>query len=306
MTAPAEDWLVRSLMFVPAHAPSKLARALESEADALVLDLEDSVEPAAKAEARRLAAQFVAEHRPRRDRPRLYVRVNGLDSGLTQDDLAAMAPARPDGLMLPKPRSGACVSAFAQAVEAEERRISIPAGAVRIIAIATETPGSLLAMGSFVGCDPRLAGLAWGAEDLSAALGASAYRDEQGGFTAPYALARSLCLLAARAGRVPAIDGVYVDFRDLDGLDREAREAARDGFSAKLAIHPAQAPVINRAFTPSAEAVETAKAIVEAFAAQGDPGVISWRGRMLDRPHLEKAKQTLARTALFAGRSASG
>lgn len=160
MATRIEERGVRSLLFVPAHAPSKLMRALESGADALILDLEDSVEPTAKAEARRLAAQFLAEHAPRKNRPLLYVRVNGLDSGLTAADLAAVVPGAPDGLMLPKPRSGACVAAFAQAIEAEERRASLSVGGLRIIAIATETPEALLSMGSFVACDPRLAGLA--------------------------------------------------------------------------------------------------------------------------------------------------
>jgi citrate lyase subunit beta / citryl-CoA lyase len=303
MTARPEDWLIRSLLFVPAHSPSKLAHALESEADALILDLEDSVEPAAKEEARRLAALFLKTNGARPNRPRLYVRVNGLDSGLINEDLAAIAPCAPDGLVFPKPRSGSCVTAFAQAIEAEERRASTPLGSTRIIAISTETPQALLTMGSFVDCSPRLTGLAWGAEDLSLALNAAVCRDDAGALTAPYFLARCLCLITAHAAHTLAIDGVYVNFRDLEGLDREAREAARDGFSAKLAIHPAQAPVINRAFTPTAENVAEAEAIISAFAAQGNPGVISWRGRMLDRPHLEKARRSFAQAKLLSAKA---
>lgn len=303
MTARPEDWLVRSLLFVPAHSASKLAHAHESEADALILDLEDSVEPAAKEEARRLAALFLKTNGPRTNRPRLYVRVNSLDSGLINEDLAAIVPCAPDGLVFPKPSSGDCVSTLAQAIEAQERRSSTPIGNTRIIAISTETPQALLTMPSFVDCSPRLAGLAWGAEDLSLALNAATYRDDAGALIAPYQLARCLCLIAAHAAHVLAIDGVHVNFRDLEGLDREAREAARDGFSAKLAIHPAQAPVINRAFTPTAENVAEAEAIISAFAASGNPGVISWRGQMLDRPHLEKARRSLARAQLLSAKA---
>jgi citrate lyase subunit beta/citryl-CoA lyase len=195
------------------------------------------------------------------------------------------------------------VTAFAQAVEAEEHRASLALGGARIIAIATETPQALLTMGSFVDCCPRLTGLAWGAEDLSLALDAATYRDDAGALTAPYQLARSLCLITAHAAHALAIDGVHVNFRDLEGLDREARDAARDGFSAKLAIHPIQAPVINRAFTPTDETVTEAEAILSAFAAQGNPGVISWRGQMLDRPHLEKAKRSLLRAKRLSAKT---
>jgi citrate lyase subunit beta/citryl-CoA lyase len=308
MPARPEDLGVRSLLFTPADAPSKLMRALESEADAIILDLEDSVESRAKDGARRQAARFLAEHQfrhensPRQMRPRLYVRVNGLESGRTADDLSAVVPWAPDALVLPKPLSGACVSRFAEAVEAEERRVSPPRAPIPVIAIATETARALLAMGTFVDCSPRLAGLAWGAEDLSAALGATACHDEGGALTGPYKMARDLCLIAAHAAQALAIDGIHVNFRDLDGLDREAREAARDGFCAKLAIHPGQIPVINRAFTPTAEAVAEAEAIVDAFSSLGDPGVVSWRGRMLDRPHLLQARHLLARARLFSPR----
>lgn len=305
MAARPEDWLLRSFLFVPAHQPSKMERAFESEADALILDLEDSVERASKEEARRQAALFLAAKGPVTHRPRLYVRVNGLGSGLIHDDLAAVAPHTPDGFVLPKPLSGACVTALAKAIETEEQRanLSAQAGGARIIAIATETPQALLSMGSFMESSPRLSGLAWGAEDLSLALNAATYRDPAGVLTPPYQLARSLCLIAAHAAGSLAIDGVYINFRDLDGLERETQEACRDGFSAKLAIHPSQTAIINRAFTPTSENISEAEAIISAFADQGDPGVISWRGRMLDRPHLEKAKRTLARAKLLSAQA---
>ena len=282
----------RSLLFVPGNDERKLAKALGSGADVLLVDLEDSVAPEAKAAARAIAAAFLAAHEAAAGRPRLYVRVNDLETGLTRDDLAAIMPARPDGIMLPKANSGADVSRLARMIDETGGAAASDAG---IIAIATETPLALLQLPSFVGAEPRLRGMTWGAEDLGTAIGASTAREPSGAFTGPFALARNLCLFAAHAAGVQPIDNIYADFRDEAGLEREARDAARDGFTAKMAIHPAQVPIINAAFTPTSEQIAEATAIVEAFQRQRGAGVIGLDGRMIDRPHLIRAQKLLAR-----------
>lgn len=282
----------RSFLFVPANDRRKLAKVLGSGADALLLDLEDSVAPESKAEARRMAKQFLAAHIWNTRRPRLYVRVNDLGTELTRNDLAAVLPERPDGIVLPKAASGADVAALASMMaditEGNAQHIGI-------LAIATETPLALLQMQSFVGASRQLKGLTWGAEDLSAALGARTARDASGCYTAPFQLARNLCLFAAHAAGVQAVDGIYADFKDEAGLKREAEDAARDGFTGKMAIHPAQIPAINAAFTPSKEAVEEAKAVVAAFEASPHAAAIGLNGKMIDRPHLIRAQRLLAR-----------
>jgi citrate lyase subunit beta/citryl-CoA lyase len=287
--------LPRSLLFVPASDERKLGKALASEADLLILDLEDSVAFDAKPAARENARGFLADHASKPDRPSLYVRVNAYDTGLTGEDLSAVLAWRPDGVMLPKAASGADAARLSADLDALEADAGLIAGQTGIIAIATETPAALLQMHSFSGATPRLRGLTWGAEDLSAAIGASTARDVTGAFTSPFMLARNLCLFAAYAAGVQAIDGIQADFRDQAALEREAWEAARDGFTAKLAIHPAQIAAINAAFTPSEGEIAEARAMVEAFAAQGNAGVIAIGGRMFDRPHLEKARRVLAR-----------
>lgn len=280
----------RSLLFVPASDERKLAKSLTSEADLVILDLEDSVALDAKPAARDLARGFLADNASRSERPLLYMRVNDYAGGLIADDLSAVQGAEPDGIMLPKATSGADAARLAADLDALGAAQSI-----RIIVIATETPAAVLQMHSFTGATPRLAGLTWGAEDLSTAIGASTAHDESGGFTPPFMLARNLCLFAAHAAGVQAIDGITANFRDLAGLEREAKEAARDGFTGKLAIHPAQIAAINAAFTPGPDDIEQAQAVIEAFAAQGNAGVISMGGRMLDRPHLERARRLIAR-----------
>lgn len=282
----------RSLLFVPANDERKLAKALGSGAEVLLIDLEDSVAPESKAAARTIAAAFLAAHIGKADRPKLYVRVNGLGTGLMRDDLSTIMPSRPDGIMLPKANSGADVLALARMMDETGGEAAAHAG---IIAIATETPLALLQMHSFVGAEPRLRGMTWGSEDLGAAIGAATAREPSGDFTGPFALARNLCLITAHAARVQPIDGIYADFRDEPGLEREARRAARDGFTAKMAIHPAQAPIINAAFTPTPEQIAEAAAIVEAFERQPGAGAIGLDGRMIDRPHLIRAQKLLAR-----------
>jgi citrate lyase subunit beta/citryl-CoA lyase len=286
---------VRSLLFVPALDGRKLDRALNSGADALILDLEGSIAPAAKPDARREAAAFLTAFSAKPQRPRLYVRVNDLESGFCIDDLAAVVPERPDALVLPKARSGADVARLAKQIDALERYAGLKQGRIGILPIATETPRALLTMASFVDATPRLIGLAWGKSSLRAALGAYSTRGVNGRITAPYALARTLCLITAHAAGTQAIDCIFSDLNDHDGLAREAAEAARDGFTAKLAIHPSQIAFINEAFTPLRDEVDAAAGIIAAFEAAGTQGVIVFKGRMLYRPDLEHAQDVLRR-----------
>jgi citrate lyase subunit beta/citryl-CoA lyase len=285
---------MRSLLFIPADSARKLDKGLAGDADAIIVDLEDSIAPSGKDSARTAAGAFLKEARKRPTRPRLLVRVNGLQTGLTDADLDAVMPAAPDGIMLPKAEGGAAIIHLDAKLTAQEAMHGLADGQTPIIALATETARALFLAGTFAGASKRLAGLTWGAEDLSAELGAETNRDGDGRFLDPYRLARSLCLAAAAAAQVPAIDTVHVDFRDRAALRREAEEARRDGFTGKLAIHPDQVPTINEVFTPSPEAVARAQRIVEAFAAQPGAGVVGLDGVMLDRPHLVRAQQVLA------------
>jgi citrate lyase subunit beta / citryl-CoA lyase len=291
---------MRSLLFVPADSAKKLDKAMTSGADAVIVDLEDSVSPAGKARGRESAAAFLREAIAAPRRPVILVRVNGLQTGLIDDDLDAIVPVEPDAIMLPKAEGGASVIHADAKLAVREAVSGLPDGQIKIVALATETAASLFLTGTFAGASRRLSGLTWGAEDLSADLGARANRDAQGRFLDPYRLARVLCLAGAAAAQVPAIDTVYVDFRDHDGFRRECEEACRDGFVAKLAIHPAQVPIINEVFTPAAEAVAQAQKIVEAFAADPGAGVVSVAGVMYDQPHLTRAQQLLARARSFA------
>jgi len=284
---------MRSLLFVPADGGRKLDKAMTSGADALIIDLEDSVAPDGKAAARKSVADFLKSALALANRPRLLVLINGLATGLADDDLDAVVPARPDAIMLPKAEGGAGVVHADAKLAVREAVAGLPDGAIKILPIATETAAALFLAGTFAGAGARLIGLTWGAEDLSAELGAQANRDAEGRFLDPYRLARSLCLAGAAAAQVPAIDTVYVDFRDEKGFRRECEEACRDGFIGKMAIHPAQVSIINAVFTPSAEALTRAQAIVDAFAQNPGAGVVGIGGVMYDRPHLVKAQRLL-------------
>jgi len=286
---------MRSLLFVPADAPGKLAKALHAGADALILDLEDSVGPERKEMARAGAAGFLAQARALPTRPRLIVRVNGLGSGLIDADLDAVVTAGPDAIMLPKAEGRASVTHADAKLTVREALVGAPDGAIGIVAIATETAAALFLAGTYGGASARLTALTWGAEDLSAALGAEANRDEQGNFLDPYRLARTLCIAAAATAEVQAIDTVYVDFRNEAGLRRECEAARRDGFTGKLAIHPGQVATINDVFTPAPQAIAQAQAIIAAFAAAPGAGVVGIGGVMYDRPHVAKAERLLAR-----------
>jgi citrate lyase subunit beta / citryl-CoA lyase len=284
---------MRSLLFAPADSTNKLNKALGCGADAVIIDLEDSVAQEHKLAARQSAADFLREALKRPNRPRLLVRVNGLQTELTDGDLDAVVPARPDAIMLPKAEGAASIIHADAKLTAREAIHGLNEGHIGIVAIATETPASLFLGGTYAGASARLIGLTWGAEDLSAELGAEANRDAAGHFLDPYRLARTLCLASAAAARVDAIDTVYVDFRDDAGLRHECEEARRDGFTAKMAIHPRQVHVINELFTPAPEALATARAIVAAFAASPGAGTIGINGVMYDRPHLARARRLL-------------
>ena len=286
---------MRSFLFIPGDSPKKLDKGMGSGADALLLDLEDSISPQRKAEARATTAAFLKDARTAKDRPRLYVRINGLATGLTDADLDAVVAVHPDGIMFPKAEGGAAVMHCDAKIAAREAIHGLPDGALDIIAIATETAAALFLAGTYAGSSKRLKGLTWGAEDLSVELGAEANRDRDDNFLAPYQLARSLCLAGAAAAQVQAIDTVYVDFRNDTGLRRECEEARRDGFTGKMAIHPAQVEAINEVFTPTAEAIKRAEAVIAAFAANPGAGTVGIGGMMYDRPHLERARQLLAR-----------
>jgi citrate lyase subunit beta/citryl-CoA lyase len=274
---------LRSLLFVPGDRPDRMAKALACGADALILDLEDAVVPAAKPAARREVAQFLAAN----SASRIWVRVNPLDSPENEKDLAAILRSHPDGIVLPKAEGGDSVAELARRLSERGNATSL------ILAIATETPAAIFQLGTYGGAK-RLAGLTWGAEDLPAAIGAATSREEDGRYTPPYELARSLCLFGAAAAGVAPIETVYPAFRDLDGLAAYAGRARRDGFVGMMAIHPDQVPVINAAFTPSAEEMAHARAVVDAFAANPGVGTLSLDGRMVDRPHLVQAQRILA------------
>ena len=268
----------RSWLFVPADSEKKIGKALDSEADAIIFDLEDSVAAANKA-----AAREILKHLPQRsERPELWVRINPIGSDFHKDDLHLIGVADIHGIVLPKSESGADVTQLAHRT-----------GNIPIHAIVTETAASLFGMLSYRDPKSPLVAMSWGAEDLSAALGASSKYDSDGSLSFTYRLARSLCLAGAVAAGVQPVDGIFADFRDDDGLRSEAEAARREGFTGKLAIHPAQVAAINAAFTPSDDEVRHAEEIVAAFEAHPDAGVLSVGGRMVDRPHLVQARRVL-------------
>ncbi len=277
----------RSYLFVPGDSERKLRKARDAGADALIVDLEDAVAPSAKLAARELAAEYLA------DTENAWVRINPIDSDDAGADLEAVMASAPAGIVLPKARSAADAIALSAMLDDLEQAHSLEAGRTGILPLCTERPEALFTLGSYGGSTPRLAAPSWGAEDLSAALGAAANRDSDGAWLAPYQLARSLCLLAAGAAEVPAVDTVFTDFRDSEGLATYAANARRDGFSGMLAIHPAQVEIINRAFVPTAAELERAERIVALFAANPDAGALGMDGEMIDRPHLVQAQRVL-------------
>ena len=286
---------MRSLLFVPADSPRKLEKALSCGADALILDLEDSVAASGKDNARRAAADFLRDARGHADGPKLIVRVNALDTGLTDADLEAVIPQAPFAIMLPKACGGADVQHASVKIAVREAENDLAGGTVKILPIITETAQALFAMGNYRGASQRLFAMTWGAEDLATDIGAQTNRLENGDYTPPFMLARNLMLFAAASAGVDAIDTIFANFRDSTALERECHAARRDGFSGKMAIHPDQVAVINAVFSPSEFEIAQARRIVEAFAKSPNAGVLAIDGAMIDRPHLLKAKKIIER-----------
>ena len=287
--------MMRSLLFVPADGGAKLDKAMASGADAVILDLEDSITPERKAQARTAALEFLKAAQTKKPRPRLLVRINGLDTGMTDTDLEAVVAGRPDAIVFPKAEGGASVVHLDAKLTAREAIAGLPEGGIKILAQAVESAAGLFLAGTFRDASARLIGMTWGPEDLSAELGAEANRDAAGQLTEPYRLARNMCLFGAAAAKLPAIETVYVDFRNSEGLRRDTQDARRDGFAGRLAIHPAQVAVINEVFTPSPEQIAQAKTVVAAFAVRPGAGAVGIDGKMYDRPHLLRAQALLAR-----------
>ncbi|MEX0706854.1 MAG: CoA ester lyase [Woeseia sp.] len=288
----------RSYLFVPADSERKLAKARDAGADALILDLEDSVVPAARPAAREFAAAYLGEGAE----CELWVRINPLTTGDAMLDLRAVMPAAPTGIVLPKPFGADDVVRLAKLLDALEVEHGLPNERTAIMPITTERPAALFGMHEYAGSSARLRAMTWGAEDLSAVLGASEKRAADGSWLPVFELARSLCLLGAAAAEVAPVDTVYTDFRDEDGLAASAGRARRDGFTGMLAIHPSQVPVINTAFTPSADEVARAKKIVALFADHDEAGTLALDGEMIDRPHLTLAKRIVALAETAAAR----
>ncbi len=282
----------RSWLFVPGDSEKKLGKGPGTGADALIIDLEDSVAKSRRPIGRELTCEYLRA--ADRSLSKLYVRINPLDSDDALFDLAGIIAGKPDGLILPKAETAADANRLSYYLDALEVANGIELGSTKIFPIATETPGAMLTLDGYRNPNPRISALSWGAEDLSAAIGASTNQDEHGNLSAPYILARSLCLMAAHAAGVQAVDTVYTNFRDDDGLRQSSVQARRDGFSGKIAIHPNQVATINDAFTPSAQEIEHAQAVIDLFAANPDAGTLSLDGKMLDKPHLTQAERVVA------------
>lgn len=292
--------IIRSFLFIPGDSEKKLGKADASGADALILDLEDAVAPENKLRARELVAAFLrARPRPTR-RSQLWVRINPLDTEFALLDLAAVVAVGPDGLMLPKANGPADVLRLSHYLDALEAQSGIGRQSVKILPVATETPVAPFRLGDYAGAGlSRLLGLTWGAEDLSTAIGASTNLDGSGQWTLTYQMVRSLTLLAARAADVQAIDTLYVDYRDEAGLRAASRTSRAEGFTGRVAIHPAQVAAINESYMPSAAEVEHARRVVAAFEASPGAGTVGLDGKMIDIPHLKQARHVLSQAAAW-------
>ena len=288
--------ILRSLLFVPGDSEKKLAKAQSSPADALILDLEDSVTPENRPKARGLVREYL--QRPARQA--LWVRVNPIGSPDYKADIEAVVAGAPAGLVIPKADGPKALHTLDRDVSALEVASGLHERKIEVLPVATETPTAVTTLMDYRDPPPRLAGLTWGAEDLSASVGAATNRDENGEFLLTYKVVRSLCLIAAKAAGVEAIETLHADFRDSIGLERFARAAQREGFSGMIAIHPDQVPVINAAFTPSVADVEYSRRVVAAFA--GGAGVAGLDGKMLDQPHLKQAQHVLALHDAISGK----
>lgn len=286
---------LRSMLFVPGDSDKKFAKASGIGADALILDLEDSVAPSMKVEARAKVSALLDDQAPRDWY--FFVRVNPFDTGMTFDDMAAVVKPGLDGLLIPKADGAEDIARIGEELDRLEAAAGMAIGSVKIAVVATETAKAMFNLGSYTPAHPRLVALTWGAEDLAAALGATANKEEDGSWTSPYLLARNMCLFAAGSAGVLPLDTLYTDFRDPEGLERDCRRARRDGFTGRIAIHPDQVDIINRCFSPSEAEIAEAQMIVDAFAAQPDAGTLGINGKMYDIPHLKAAQKTLASIA---------
>ncbi len=293
MTQDGELFTARSWLFAPGDSDNKMEKAAAGAADVVIFDLEDAVAEESKPRAREMIANLL-NNQPDQDRDRLWVRVNPLDGPHTLADLAAVMPARPGGIMLPKSRGREDVERLDHYLSALEVAAGIEPGATRVLVLVTETAEGMLNTGVYKDA-PRVVALSWGAEDLADDLGASENRNPDGSYGFTYELARSFCLLGAATAGVAAIETIQGDFKDLEGLRQRAEKVRRDGYSGMLAIHPAQVEVINEAFTPGEEELAEAQEIVDLFAANPGAGTIGYKGGMLDRPHLARAKALLAK-----------
>ena len=288
---------IRSFLFIPGDSEKKLAKLDDCDADAVIMDLEDAVAPARKALAREMVAAILAGQ-PNDRRTRLWVRINPLDSGMALGDLAAVGPYRPDGILLPKAAGPAETLRLSHYLDMIEQQFAIAPGTIKVMPVATETPAAVFSLGGYAEAKlERLLGLTWGAEDLSASIGASGNVDATGRWTQTYQLARSLCLLAAHAVDVQAVETLYVDFRDDAGLRASCATARAEGFTGRIAIHPAQVQAINECFSPTQAEIDHAHRVLAAFDAEPDAGTVSLDGRMLDIPHLKQARRVIAQAA---------
>lgn len=283
---------LRSMLFVPGDSDRKFEKAQQIGADALILDLEDSVAPEQKPLARAKVAALLDA--PIERRWSFFVRPNPLDSGMLEDDLAAVVKPGLDGLLIPKANGAEDIEAIGLILDRLEAAAGMAVGTVKIAVVSTETPRALFNLGSYAPAHPRLIALTWGAEDLSAAIGATDNKEADGSWTSPYQLARNLCLFAAASAEVLPIDTLYANFRDPQGLEVDCRRARRDGFLGRIAIHPDQVEIINRCFTPSDDEIAFAQRVVDAFAANPGAGTLGIDGKMVDIPHLKAAQKTLA------------
>jgi len=290
---PGAGMRLRSLLFVPADSEKKFVKARGIGADGLILDLEDSVALGEKDRARAMLSGWITAHEGARDWS-FWVRVNAFDTGLSLQDLVAVVRPGLDGIMLPKSMGGGDVVRLGHCLDALEVAAGMTPGHVRIIVVATETAQAMFNLGTYAPAHPRLAAMTWGAEDLAAVIGSTSNKDATGDWSAPYQLARSLCLMGATAAGVPALDTLYADFRDEDGLTLTCQTSRRDGFAGRLAIHPAQVAPINAAFAPSEADLALARRIITAFRENPHLGTIGIDGKMYDIPHLTLARRTLA------------
>lgn len=289
---------MRSLLFTPGDSDRKLAKGLTSGADVILIDLEDAIASEQKVFAREKVVEFLGYDDARNAPMPLYVRINDLESEWALDDLKAVIPARPAGIMLPKPRSQSDVDTLCRHMDELEKKEELPVGEISVIVIAPEIADALVNIATFQNCDQRVKGITWGSEDLATSLGARSSRDDEGRYRTPMEHARTMCLCVGATAEIHAIDTVYPDFRDLDGLRHDCARAAADGFSGKLAIHPDQVAVINDAFSPSEVDISHSKKIIAGFKANPGAGVINIDGAMVDRPHLSLALKVLERAGL--------